>query len=56
MSTKKFTYQDYLELPEEPGYRFEVLEGLLVKERPRMPFTSGFPAGCNGFWRLFLAV
>jgi len=32
MSTKKFTYQDYLELPEEPGYRFEVLEGLLVKE------------------------
>jgi len=31
-STKKFTYQDYLELPEEPGYRFEVLEGTLVKE------------------------
>lgn len=29
---KKFTYQDYLLLPEEPGYRFEVLEGLLVKE------------------------
>lgn len=29
---KKFTYQDYLELPEEPGYRFEVLEGVLVKE------------------------
>lgn len=29
---KKFTYQDYLELPEEPGYRYEVLAGELVKE------------------------
>jgi excisionase family DNA binding protein len=29
---KKYTYKDYLELPEEPGYKFEVLEGLLVKE------------------------
>ncbi|MGI6551862.1 MAG: Uma2 family endonuclease [Bacillota bacterium] len=29
---KKFTYQDYLELPEEPGYRFEVLKGMLIKE------------------------
>ena len=28
----RFTYQDYLELPEEAGYRFEVLEGLLIKE------------------------
>lgn len=28
----KFTYQDYLELPEEPGYRYEVLAGELVKE------------------------
>ena len=31
-SSKKYTYQDYLELPEEPGYRFEILEGMLVKE------------------------
>lgn len=30
--TKKLTYQDYLELPEEPGYRFEILEGMLFKE------------------------
>ncbi len=30
--TKKLTYQDYLEIPEEPGYRFEILEGNLVKE------------------------
>ncbi|MBS4026940.1 MAG: Uma2 family endonuclease [Clostridia bacterium] len=30
--TKKFTYQDYLELPEEPGYRFEILKGILIKE------------------------
>lgn len=29
---KKLTYQDYLKLPEEPGYRFEILEGMLVKE------------------------
>jgi predicted DNA-binding transcriptional regulator AlpA len=31
-ASKKFTYQDYLELPEEPGYRFEVLKGMLIKE------------------------
>ncbi|WP_028308165.1 Uma2 family endonuclease [Desulfitibacter alkalitolerans] len=31
-TSKKYTYQDYLELPEEPGYRFEILEGMLVKE------------------------
>lgn len=29
---KNYTYQDYLNLPEEPGYRFEILEGILVKE------------------------
>jgi len=29
---EKFTYQDYLELPEDPGYHYEVLEGMLVKE------------------------
>lgn len=29
---KRFTYQDYLELPEEPGWRFEILEGILVKD------------------------
>ncbi len=27
-----FTYQDYLKLPEEPGYHYEILEGFLVKE------------------------
>ncbi len=30
--SEKFTYQDYLDLPEEPGYRFEVLDGMLIKE------------------------
>jgi Uma2 family endonuclease len=30
--TRKFTYQDYLELPEKPGYRYEILAGELVKE------------------------
>jgi excisionase family DNA binding protein len=27
-----YTYEDYLRIPEEPGYRFEILEGSLVKE------------------------
>lgn len=31
-TSEKYTYQDYLELPEEPGYRFEVLDGILIKE------------------------
>ncbi|MDD2360758.1 MAG: Uma2 family endonuclease [Syntrophaceticus schinkii] len=30
--TKKLTYQDYLGIPEEPGYRFEILDGILIKE------------------------
>ncbi len=30
--TAKYTYQDYLEMKEEPGYRYEILEGMLVKE------------------------
>lgn len=29
---KKLTYQDYLEIPDEPGFRFEILNGVLVKE------------------------
>ena len=29
---KKLTYQDYLDIPDEPGYRFEILDGMLVKE------------------------
>jgi Uma2 family endonuclease/predicted DNA-binding transcriptional regulator AlpA len=29
---KKLTYQDYLLLPEEPGYRYEILQGELLKE------------------------
>jgi Uma2 family endonuclease/predicted DNA-binding transcriptional regulator AlpA len=29
---KKLTYQDYLDIPEEPGYRFEILDGMLIKE------------------------
>ena len=29
---KPFTYEDYVQLPEEPGYRFEVLEGCLFKD------------------------
>lgn len=31
-SPEKFTYQDYLKLPEEQGYRYEVLSGELIKE------------------------
>ncbi len=30
--SKPFTYQDYLTLPEEPGYHFEILKGILIKE------------------------
>lgn len=29
---KKLSYEDYLEIPEEPGYRFEILDGMLIKE------------------------
>lgn len=29
---KKLTYQDYLELPDEPGYHYEILDGMLVRE------------------------
>jgi len=29
---RKLTYQDYLLLPEEPGYHFEILDGMLIKE------------------------
>lgn len=29
---KKYTYQDYLQMPDEPGYRYEILDGDLVKE------------------------
>ena len=27
-----YTYDDYLQIPEVPGYRFEILEGVLVRE------------------------
>ena len=37
-ASKKYTYQDYLEMPEEPGYRYEILDGELVKEpSPSVP-------------------
>lgn len=28
----KLTYRDYVQMPEEPGYRFEILDGMLIKE------------------------
>lgn len=28
----QYTYEDYLEIPETPGYRYEILDGCLVKE------------------------
>ncbi|MCR3921038.1 MAG: Uma2 family endonuclease [Firmicutes bacterium] len=31
-TTKEYTYEDYLALPQERGFRFEVLEGELIKE------------------------
>lgn len=37
-TAKKYTYQDYLLLPDEPGYRFEILEGMLIKDpSPNVP-------------------
>ncbi|MBT9171950.1 MAG: hypothetical protein DDT21_00324 [Syntrophomonadaceae bacterium] len=37
-AAKKYTYRDYLEIPEEPGYRYEVLDGELIKEpSPNVP-------------------
>lgn len=34
----EYTYQDYLEMPEEPGYSFEILDGVLIKEpTPNVP-------------------
>lgn len=29
---RPFTYQEYLQIPDEPGFRYEVLEGILVKD------------------------
>lgn len=35
---KNYTYRDYLEMPDEPGYRIEILDGELVKEpAPNVP-------------------
>ncbi len=31
-TSRKLTYQDYLDIPWEPGYRFEILDGILIKE------------------------
>ncbi len=37
-NSRKLTYQDYLELPEEPGCRHEILDGQLIKEpSPNIP-------------------
>jgi excisionase family DNA binding protein len=33
-----YTYEDYVKIPEEPGYHYEVLEGILVRE-PSPGFT-----------------
>ncbi len=30
--SKKLTYDDYLLLEDEPGYRFEIIDGMLIKE------------------------
>ena len=29
---ERFTYDDYLQLPDEPGFRFQVLKGMLIRE------------------------
>ena len=41
---RKMTYPDYCALPEEPGYRFEVLDGILVKDpSPNVPHQRVIP-------------
>ena len=30
--TKKMTYEDYAKLPDEPGFRHEIIDGVLVRE------------------------
>jgi excisionase family DNA binding protein len=30
--TGKLTYEDYLEIPDQPGYRFEIFDGMLIKK------------------------
>ena len=41
---KKMTYRDYCALPEEPGYRYEVLDGILVKDpSPNVPHQRVIP-------------
>ncbi|MDX9871620.1 MAG: Uma2 family endonuclease [Clostridia bacterium] len=32
-----YTYEDYLQIPDEPGYRYEILEGFLLKEPSPIP-------------------
>lgn len=29
---KKLTYEDYARIPEEPGFRYEVIDGMLIRE------------------------
>ena len=30
----EYTYEDYMRLPGDPGYRYEILDGCLVKGPP----------------------
>jgi len=32
MTDKVYTYEDYLQLPDEEGYHYEVLDGILIRE------------------------
>ena len=51
-SNEKLTYQDYLLLPEDPGYRYEILDGILVKEPSPNVMHQRFPVGCSGSWKI----
>ncbi len=31
-NTRKMTYEDYAQLPEEPGFRYEVIDGVLIRD------------------------
>lgn len=51
---KKMTYEDYAALPEEPGFRFEILDGMLTRTLPLSCTISGFPKECIASSRITL--
>ncbi len=45
MTDRVYTYEDYLQLPEEEGYHYEILDGMLIREPT--PYVHRGPARHN---------